>query len=63
MQRRLEASNGRPADLHDDVTYEGWGKSSAAGYREYILYGTYVTSSCKSANDVRQAAIVAHSKR
>ena len=22
------------ADLHDDVTYEGWGKSSAAGHRE-----------------------------
>ena len=22
------------ADLHNDVTYEGWGKSSAAGYRE-----------------------------
>ena len=20
------------ADLHDDVTYEGWGKSSAAGH-------------------------------
>ena len=25
---------GRPADLHDDVTYQGWGKSSAAGHRE-----------------------------
>ena len=22
------------ADLHDDVTYEGWGKSSTAGHRE-----------------------------
>ena len=22
------------ADLHDDVMYEGWGKSSAAGHRE-----------------------------
>ena len=22
------------ADLHDDATYEGWGKSSAAGNRE-----------------------------
>ena len=22
------------ADLHDDVTYEGWGKTSAAGHRE-----------------------------
>ena len=22
------------ADLHDDVTYEGWGKSLAAGHRE-----------------------------
>ena len=22
------------ADLHDDVTYDGWGKSSAAGHRE-----------------------------
>ena len=23
-----------PADLHNDVTYEGWGKTSAAGDRE-----------------------------
>ena len=22
------------ADLHNDVTYEGWGKTSAAGHRE-----------------------------
>ena len=22
------------ADLHDDVTYEGWGKTSAGGHRE-----------------------------
>ena len=22
------------ADLHDDITYEGWGKRSAAGHRE-----------------------------
>ena len=22
------------ANLHDDVMYEGWGKSSAAGHRE-----------------------------
>ena len=26
--------NGIMADLYDDVTYKGWGKSSAAGHRE-----------------------------
>ena len=28
------------ADLHNDVTYEGWGKTSAAGHRE-CRYGEF----------------------
>ena len=30
------------ADLHNDVTYEGWGKTSAAGHRE-IMHGKFQT--------------------
>ena len=40
LQRRLSGTDlvslVTMADLHDNVTYEGWGKSSAAGHREYM---------------------------
>ena len=32
--RHVQVAMAGAADLHDDVTYEGWGKSSAAGHRE-----------------------------
>ena len=32
--RHVQVAMAGAADLYDDVTYEGWGKSSAAGHRE-----------------------------
>ena len=32
-----------PVDLHDDVTYEGWGKTSAAGHNRQRMYGEFQT--------------------
>ena len=31
------------ADLHDDVTYEGWDKSLAVGHRECMMDGEFQT--------------------